>query len=102
MEPEEVVFHRDHCLDYIRQALMCHADATFEPLTSVGINGMGATHQCRDFDKIFSWAYEHRSDKMHGSGYTGGKVTHTPGDRNDFDEGVHAGHVKGSLEAKVF
>ncbi|KAJ5189105.1 hypothetical protein N7472_008119 [Penicillium cf. griseofulvum] len=92
MDAAEVVLHRDHCLDYIRQALMCHADATFEPLTSVGINGMGATHQCRDFDKIFSWAYEHRSDKVHGSGYTGGKVTHTPGDRNDFDE-AHAGHV---------
>ncbi|KAB2570614.1 uncharacterized protein LTHEOB_2736 [Lasiodiplodia theobromae] len=86
MTAEEVVFHRDHCLDYIRQAIMCAGDATFEPLTKVGINGMGATHQCRDFERVFSWAYEHRSDKQHGSGYKGGKVTHTPGHRNDFDE----------------
>ncbi|KAJ5971429.1 uncharacterized protein N7479_001347 [Penicillium vulpinum] len=92
MDAEEVVFHRDHCLDYIRQALMCHADPTFEPMTQVGINGMGATHQCRDFDKIFAWAYEHRSNKVYGSGYTGGKLTHTPADRNDFDESLHAGH----------
>jgi hypothetical protein len=88
----EIVFHRDHCLDYIRQALMCNADASFEPLTSVGINGMGAVHQCRDFNKIFSWAYEHRSDKVHGSGYGGGKVTHTPGYRNDFEEKAESGH----------
>ncbi|EAW12363.1 oxidase ustYa family protein [Aspergillus clavatus NRRL 1] len=89
--PNEIAFHRDHCLDYIRQALICHADATFEPLTQVGINGMGAIHQCRDFEKVFSWAYEHRSDKVH-SGYTGGKVTHTPGHRNDFDEEQGTGH----------
>ncbi|KAL1627245.1 hypothetical protein SLS56_006484 [Neofusicoccum ribis] len=89
MSAEEIVFHRDHCLDYIRQAIMCAGDTTFEPLTTVGINGMGATHQCRDFEKVFSWAYEHRSDKVHGSGYTGGKVTHTPGHRNHFDNEEH-------------
>lgn len=65
---------------------MCHGDTTFELLTKVGVNGMGVTHQCRDFEKIFSWAYEHRSDKSHGTGYNGGVVTHTPGQRNDFDE----------------
>lgn len=92
MDEEEVAFHRDHCLDYIRQVLMCHADPTFEPMSEVGINGMGATHQCRDFDKIFSWAYEHRSNKVRGSGYTGGRLTHTPADLNHFDEGPHAGH----------
>lgn len=87
MSDEEIVFHRDHCLDYIRQGIMCAGDTTFEPLTSVGINGMGATHRCRNFEGIFSWAYEHRSDRVRGSGYTGGKVTHTPGHRNSFNEG---------------
>ncbi|KAK3313635.1 hypothetical protein B0H66DRAFT_606893 [Apodospora peruviana] len=84
--PDEVEFHRDHCLDYIRQALMCAGDFTLEPLTEVGINGMGATHKCRNYERMFSWAYEHRSDKVKGSGYTGGRVTHTPGHRNDFSE----------------
>ncbi|KFY38694.1 hypothetical protein V495_06419 [Pseudogymnoascus sp. VKM F-4514 (FW-929)] len=93
MPPKEIVLHRDHCLDYIRQAIMCTGDVTFEPLTTVGINGMGAIHQCRDFNRIFSWAYEHRSDKPKGSGYTGGVVTHTPGHRNDFgDEETAGGH----------
>ena len=85
MPANEVVLHRDHCLDYIRQALMCHADATFEPLTQAGINGLGAVHQCRDFEKVFSWAYEHRSDKAEGSGFEhNGVLTHTPAQRNDF------------------
>ncbi|KFY34750.1 hypothetical protein V494_06504 [Pseudogymnoascus sp. VKM F-4513 (FW-928)] len=93
MPPREIVLHRDHCLDYIRQAIMCTGDVTFEPLTTVGINGMGAIHQCRDFDRIFSWAYEHRSDKVKGSGYTGRVVTGTPGHRNDFaDAGATGEH----------
>ncbi|EMF12706.1 uncharacterized protein SEPMUDRAFT_44288 [Sphaerulina musiva SO2202] len=81
MPAEEVAFHRDHCLDYIRQGIMCAGDATFEPLTEAGINGMGATHQCRDFDKLFAWGYSNRSNKK-SSGYTHGRITHTPGQRN--------------------
>ncbi|KAK3331747.1 hypothetical protein B0T19DRAFT_482180 [Cercophora scortea] len=94
---DEIAFHRDHCLDYIRQAIMCAGDATLEPLTTLGINGMGATHQCRNFDRMFSWAYKHRSNKVNGSGYTGGRITHTPGQLNDLGEGDahthgHGGH----------
>ena len=100
MTPAEIAAHRDHCLDYIRQAIMCAGDSTFEPLTVVGINGMGATHQCRNFERLFSWAYDHRSDKKKGSGYKGGVVTHTPGHRNDFVEGdegaVVSAHHHGS------
>ena len=59
-------------------------DTTFEPVSSVGINGMGAVHQCRDFNKLFSWAYEHRSDKTHGSGYHG-FLTHTPAHKNELE-----------------
>ncbi|KAL1617122.1 hypothetical protein SLS56_011125 [Neofusicoccum ribis] len=98
MPPDEVGYHRDHCLDYIRQAIQCNGDVTFEPLTEAGINGMGAIHRCRNFDKIFTWGYRHRSDKIKGSGYTAGKVTHTPGHRNHLgtdeedEEGKSDGH----------
>ncbi|PIA92547.1 hypothetical protein CB0940_04093 [Cercospora beticola] len=61
--PEEIRMHRDHCIDYLRQAIMCNADVTFEPWTKHGINGMDAIHQCRDYNKIFTWAYEQRMDK---------------------------------------
>lgn len=91
---DEVVYHRDHCIDYIRQAIMCNGDVTFEPLTEVGINGIGATHMCRSYDKMFAWAYKHRSDKK-DDGYPPGKVTHTPADRNMLESAhphVHGGH----------
>lgn len=68
---------------------MCAGDVTLEPLTKVGINGMGAVHQCRDFDHIFSWAYERRLYKVRGSGYTGGVVTHVLAHGSDIgDEGI--------------
>ncbi|KAL3417601.1 hypothetical protein PVAG01_10611 [Phlyctema vagabunda] len=53
--------HLDHCVDQIRQALMCHADLTPVPMLPVKDSisdlyiGNGETHTCRDFDAIWSW-----------------------------------------------
>lgn len=51
----------DHCIDYLRQAIMCHGDVT--PITfkfNAEIDGYLAQHttehQCRNFDAIFKWA----------------------------------------------
>lgn len=75
---------------------MCQGDTTFEILTNVGVNGMGATHKCRDFDSIFAWAYAHRSDKAHGTGFINpDSITHTPAKMNDFDEVGNGGHGHG-------
>ncbi|KAK7550018.1 hypothetical protein IWX49DRAFT_154217 [Phyllosticta citricarpa] len=61
-DDQDPVMHRDHCIDYIRQSIMCSADVTFEPvLVPQGhIDGMGATHLCRNWDRVFAWAFEHR------------------------------------------
>jgi hypothetical protein len=49
--------HRDHCLDHIRQQLMCHADLT--PIPVIWYEGLGRSfvqsdvvHTCRDWDSI--------------------------------------------------
>ncbi|EME42004.1 hypothetical protein DOTSEDRAFT_25662 [Dothistroma septosporum NZE10] len=60
---EQIRKHRDHCIDYLRQAIMCNADVTFEPWGEAGINGMGAIHQCRDYQKIFTWAFNQRYNR---------------------------------------
>jgi len=88
MSEQEVAIHKDHCLDYIRQALMCHGDATFESMNSQDVlDGMGATHQCRDFDLMFSWAYENRWTKNRDSGFPPEEIlTHTPAKQNSFDD----------------
>lgn len=55
--------HRDHCVDAIRQSLMCHADLT--PIPSRWFEGLGQSyidtnrpHVCRNWNSIRAWATE--------------------------------------------
>ena len=46
--------HIRHCLDLLRQSLMCHTDTTIEiqdPGTR-GVHGFGIQHQCQDWDQL--------------------------------------------------
>lgn len=50
-------FFLDHCIDILRQILMCHADVSPTPFfyraSDDNVNSVLAnTHMCRDFDKI--------------------------------------------------
>ena len=55
--------HFSHCVEIIRQALMCYADATLEPMleengtiSEIGLaTGWGVKHTCRSFDKLMDW-----------------------------------------------
>ncbi|KAK2591373.1 hypothetical protein QQS21_010933 [Conoideocrella luteorostrata] len=50
--------HIDHCVEYLRQAIICHGDLTLErPETQTypqGTTGWGNVHQCRDWDQLIS------------------------------------------------
>ena len=65
--------HLDHCVDQIRQALMCHSDLTPVPMSHVegapdgAVLGNGELHTCRDFDAIWAWV-EERGKKMKALG----------------------------------
>ncbi|TCD66343.1 hypothetical protein EIP91_001447 [Steccherinum ochraceum] len=59
--------HFEHCLKYLRQTLICHADVTLEAAHWVvdddGINvavttGIGVTHACKDWDQLFTWVLD--------------------------------------------
>lgn len=56
--------HLSHCWDYLRQAIMCHADTTLEwlgaPPDDIGSTGWGYEHQCRDYTAVFAYATAHR------------------------------------------
>lgn len=51
------VNHMFHCMDYLRQTILCNADLTIEwealtvkeRLPTGHIDGYGVTHQCRDW-----------------------------------------------------
>lgn len=71
--PDEVhalaMKHLDHCIDSIRQSLMCSADIT--PLPFVWwrkydqlMPASAVTHTCRDFSAIQDWAKEHTAGKF--------------------------------------
>lgn len=53
--------HMFHCMDYLRQTILCNADLTVEwealtvkeRLPTGHIDGYGITHQCRDWVSFF-------------------------------------------------
>ncbi|MCJ1285826.1 hypothetical protein MMC26_005167 [Xylographa opegraphella] len=49
--------HVRHCIDLLRQSLMCHADTTVEVKEkgSDGVKGFGTTHHCRDWQQLLQW-----------------------------------------------
>jgi len=52
--------HIRHCIDYLRQSLMCHTDTNIEPVIEDlhGVKGFGTEHQCRDFNRAKEWVTE--------------------------------------------
>ncbi|KAK3386735.1 hypothetical protein B0H63DRAFT_468298 [Podospora didyma] len=69
--------HEYHCLDYIRQSVLCAGDTTLDyadertvgpdgQVTRYGFTGANSTHQCRDWDAIKSFVEEHRSGERTG------------------------------------
>lgn len=52
---------KGHCLDYVRQALMCHADSTpirrkYFPAAGVFGPDLTIMHTCRDIDGMVKWS----------------------------------------------
>ncbi len=57
--------HTYHCVEYLRQGIRCAADPALDATFPVGHGnhatmGLGSTHVCRDYGKLFQWAEEHR------------------------------------------
>ena len=51
--------HIDHCLEYLRQTIMCAGDTTLErELAPLGLNGEART--CRDWQQILDFAEAHK------------------------------------------
>ncbi|KAG1768902.1 hypothetical protein EV702DRAFT_979146, partial [Suillus placidus] len=62
--PEMVRLHFDHCIEMIRQSIMCNADVTM--ITWYWVQGhtvpypnFNTRHRCRNFEKIIDWSVEH-------------------------------------------
>ena len=49
--------HIRHCIDLVRQSLMCRPDITVELKDdeSGGVRGFGTEHQCQDWNELIAW-----------------------------------------------
>lgn len=59
--------HLDHCIDQIRQSLMCNSDLStnwlfWDEQTQVNTASGSTFHSCRDFDRVVKWAKEHKAE----------------------------------------
>ena len=57
--------HIEHCLDYLRQAVICAGDITLEPPDEhpekgkSPLQGWGVSHTCRSWEYIEEWRRDH-------------------------------------------
>lgn len=68
--------HFDHCIDLLRQVIMCHGDVSLHTYRwiddyKVPYPTMQTEHQCRDWDILMSW-----SEERHIPDLTGPILTH--------------------------
>lgn len=59
--------HIDHCLEYLRQSIMCAGDTTLEKVLvdesgefKADIDGWGTLHKCRSWNMLFKFAERRR------------------------------------------
>jgi hypothetical protein len=53
--------HNLHCIESLRQDVMCHADDTprYTGYSKKPVSGVMQTRQCRSWDKLEAWARDH-------------------------------------------
>ncbi len=52
--------HSEHCLDILRQGIMCHGDTSlltlkWAPWTKIPLANFSAPHQCVDWERLDGW-----------------------------------------------
>ncbi|KAI6093648.1 hypothetical protein F4821DRAFT_221079 [Hypoxylon rubiginosum] len=69
---DERAFHADHCVEYLRQIIMCHGDTTVNPFRWLHDDSVlhrsgptlkeGAQYECVNWDMLSEWAKSRRVD----------------------------------------
>ncbi|KAI1379251.1 hypothetical protein F4677DRAFT_411012 [Hypoxylon crocopeplum] len=93
--------HNEHCLDFLRQSSMCHADIgliTFQwsPDSRIPVAN-STTHQCAKWDKIDKWTKDRTVDMMK----PGWLVHPTKGPAFPMGEGYRLGAMKKPQEVHL-
>ncbi|KAJ7274204.1 hypothetical protein C8J57DRAFT_1062934, partial [Mycena rebaudengoi] len=60
--------HTRHCLNLLRQTVLCASDTTLDPMNSAkGTDGLGIVHVCRDWQKVYDFVEENQLRHMNAS-----------------------------------
>ena len=53
--------HTQHCLNLLRQVVLCGSDTTLDPLiTANAIDGVGVVHVCRDWRVVYDFIQDNQ------------------------------------------
>ncbi len=90
--------HAEHCFDYVRQAVMCHADLTpvrnkWFPTVQVFGPDFSTHHTCRDFQRVLDWSAARASTRGPGSEVARDQSLVVTSERHYVEEGHHHGHT---------
>lgn len=74
---EDTLSHTQHCIEYLRVTLMCHADTALEGGEFVDsahvAQGMGTVYTCKKWDEVLSWImhthYQHKAQEREETGH---------------------------------
>lgn len=77
--------HIQHCIDLLRNALMCQPDLTVEVKNDEldGVTGFGTEHQCVDWKGLVSWTSEWETFQQESLPDNGDKMMERPGHGHD-------------------
>lgn len=82
--PPNKVQHTSHCVEYLRQAILCNADTSMEGETGVdGEVGWGQKHVCKDYDALMAFAEERSAWDLRANRHP--NITADPTDRGNYD-----------------
>jgi hypothetical protein len=62
--------HTRHCINLLRQTVLCASDTTLDPLNAAngkGTDGLGVVHVCRDWQKVYDFVEENQLRYMNAS-----------------------------------
>ncbi|KAG4026281.1 hypothetical protein MFRU_042g00100 [Monilinia fructicola] len=76
LEPHMKRSHMRHCIDFLRQSLMCCGDTSIEKVDSElkGVTGWGTEHMCTNWEELQEWVEERLRLDHEGTVAETGKV----------------------------
>lgn len=82
--PADKVEHTSHCVEYLRQSILCSADTSLEGETGAWADaGWGQKHVCKDFDALMALGNDRAAWDLRESRHP--NLTASPTDRGNYN-----------------